>query len=80
MPLSCAVDYARFLHLLDHGYFEDGSDPYVWSRDASEEQKAATKELLRNFYAEGFRYTGLGLGPPSRAWEREFQSDFGDQQ
>lgn len=79
LPLSLAEDHGRFLQFLDHGYFEDRSDPYVWERDASEEQKVATKELLRNFYADGFRYTGLGLGPASKAWEREFQSDFGEQ-
>lgn len=79
MPLSCAEDYGRFLLFLDHGYFEDRSDPFVWTRDTTEEQKAATHEFLHAYYSAGFRYTGIALGYPSGFWEVEFDAKYRNQ-
>lgn len=47
MPLSCAEDYARFLHLLDHGYFESRSGPFALTRGTTEEQKPPRKSSCR---------------------------------
>ena len=76
LPLSLAEEYARFLHLLDHGYFEDGSDPYVWSRDSTEHQQTATKRFLHAYFSAGFPLTLICLGYPSGQWNAEFETEF----
>lgn len=76
MPLSCAEDYGLFLQFLDHGYFEDRSDPFVWERDTTDEQKAAIKEFLWAYYSAGFKFTGISLGFPSGLWNAEFEAKF----
>jgi hypothetical protein len=79
MPLSCAEDYGRFLHFLDHGYFEDRSDSFAWGRDTTEEQKAATKEFLHAYYSAGFQFTLICLGYPSGLWNAEFEATYRNQ-